>query len=517
MSPKKHLSLQRILFPVLAISLFLFMVVQQSCKKTGVGVAESAANNINKTEQFFKLPTNANSSLQRVAEALEKQNNKKEFIEEFITKEGFAIWDKASLFVKADNANTTPNNSTAANPTDLSGLRDTTIFIPLVLNNANHVNAFIKAIVADTVSMRLFRNSDYQNFPFQTPTPPTVTTAENYALRIMQMDKDVFGHTAFYVKDKRLFNKSTDYRDTGKITRIVDFANATNNVTANGFTINSVLYFVCVTITTTTTSNHCPYPSGQCTGLNGTCDNCPAICATVTSSSSIDCDTYYVEETGGGGGGWPIIPTGGGGGGGGSQPPCPMGAIIINSAILPNCNPVPNPWPSVTALTQQLNAILQQGDSYLFQPIIDNSLNFTSVADFQNYLTNINNNTTFDITQPSVINQQGDEKTVKGRINRTFMAGEDIFVKVKKNAQNTWDVVQVTSDDWGFTLGWSWSTTGAPAPSISTTGNVITIDVYGYEKYNIFVEGIGTVYKKLMHYRVVMNKTTGEMTSLSKI
>ncbi len=298
---------------------------------------------------------------------MKTQKNNKEFIKEFITKEGFAIWNKASISVKTRPNNSTANNSLSANIPGLSDYSDTTIIIPLALDNEKHVNAFILAKVTDTVSMRLFRQGDYINFPFQTTTPLTVTTAENYALRMMQMDKDVFGHTEFEIKDKRLFNNGTDYRDTGKISRTVDFVDNAGN-SGGGPVLNSMIT-QCVTITTTTTTNYCPYQPNQCpdiyTGVLGPCDNCSQYCASVSSVSTTQCFSW--EE---GGETWPIIPSGGGGGiGGTNPPPCPMGAIIMNSAIPPSCNPTPapNPWPPIPSIFDNINNPIYAPDDPVIQ------------------------------------------------------------------------------------------------------------------------------------------------------
>jgi hypothetical protein len=342
---KQHL-VNRIV--LLCLVLFSFMLLQQSCKKTDIRVIENTVDNTAKIEQFFKAPANANSALQKVVNELKKQNSNNGFITEFIKKEGFAIWDKATILVKPDDVAAIPNSGTPISPTSLSNLKDTTIFIPLVLDNANYVNAFIKAKVTDTVSMRLFRQGDYSIFPFQTTTPTAITTAENYAIRFMQMDKDVFGYSAFAIKDKRLFNNSTNYADTAKIKRVVDFANGdSKGAAANGVAINSAVYFSCVTITTTTTTNHCPYGLGNCTGPNGTCDNCLSVCANASSSSITACNTFSGYDEGGSSGGWPVM-TAGGGGGGGTPSPCSPGINITNRVALPNCNPVPNPWPPAT-------------------------------------------------------------------------------------------------------------------------------------------------------------------------
>ena len=48
-------------------------------------------------------------------------------------------------------------------------------------------------------------------------------------------------------------------------------------------------------------------------------------------------------------------------------------------------------------------------------------------------------------------------------------------------------------------------------------GDIITVDVWGTEKYNLFLEGVGTVYSKQQHYRIKINKISGTMISLERI
>ena len=329
------------------LSLFLvacsFMLLQQSCKKT-----DSAFNDhADATTRFFNLPGNAKSPVQRVAAALQKQNSTKEFIKAFANNEGFPVWDKSCINLVTPNSATTATGTFNLAAATGDATPDTIVITPLVLDKADYVNGFILSKVSDTVSMTLYRNSDYQYLPFQTATSTTYTTAEDFAIHMMAMDHNVFGYTSFAIKDKRLFNNSSNYKDTAGVKRTIDFGN--NNV---GTTINYA-QLICVTITTTTTSNHCPYPPNQCpdihTGVLGPCDNCQEYCANISTTYSTQCLST------GGGTGWPSFPpppppTGGGGSGGGGTglPPCPGGGIpMTNSAIPVNCNPVPNPWPSI--------------------------------------------------------------------------------------------------------------------------------------------------------------------------
>lgn len=264
--------------------------------------------------------------------------------------------------------------------------------IPLVWNTEKYVHGFISANVADSVTLKIFRQNDYVNFPFQTSQTPTSTTSgENFALRMMLMDKDVFGHTEFEVKDKRLFNYSTVYGDTANAKKFVRFdSSATGNFQSNGSTVNNIMQIVCVTITTQTTTvsgNHCPYPPNQCpnfyTGVPGPCDNCAAVYANVstTYNTIYHCEIWNEEE------GWPSIPNGGGSGGGnpgGGGGNCEFfGSNIINGVVPINCEPGPggNPWPPVP--TQE------QLDLQWMQNNIKDSTNNPCVANVLTTLKNI--------------------------------------------------------------------------------------------------------------------------------
>lgn len=100
------------------------------------------------------------------------------------------------------------------------------------------------------------------------------------------------------------------------------------------------------------------------------------------------------------------------------------------------------------------------------------------------------------------------------RVNRTFVGGYDFDVKIEKDSTNKFVVKDITSDEWGVTLGWSWSQSSF---TINTSGNIITVDVWGKEKYNIFLEGVGTVYNKGQHYRMEIDRTTGVQLSIKKV
>ncbi len=324
---------------------FLLFIFIQSCTK----IELSKETNINKAEianRFFNIPDAAPSPIKRIAADLQKQNLNKEFITELALKEGYPVWEKAYLQTRIHSKNNTlPNISAPANDGG-GGSGDTIVIIPLAVTGENHIGAFIYGTVTDNISLRMFRQNDYIAFPFQgTGVATGITTAEDFALKMMIMDNQIFGTKDFVMKDKRLFSSSSNYSDTSNKQIIVQFGNS-ENTNSNGFTISSALQTLCVTITTTTTTNTCPY-TGNCDGPNGTCDNC-SLCTTSSTSYSMQCETWF-EDGGGISGGWPVFSGGGGSGGGGGfgPPPCLLNNYLILSAIPEVCNPAPTPniWP----------------------------------------------------------------------------------------------------------------------------------------------------------------------------
>lgn len=144
---------------IVCLLVCLTLLFVNSCKKTDTIVIDAKKEVINETpENFFKLPADASPVLQRIAKALEKQNKTKEFITAFIAKEGFPIWNKSRIERHKRKIN--------ISSFDGDGLEDTTVYIPLVVSADQYVTGFLKATVADTIDIKIFRQNDYVNFPF---------------------------------------------------------------------------------------------------------------------------------------------------------------------------------------------------------------------------------------------------------------------------------------------------------------------------------------------------------------
>ncbi|PWN62472.1 hypothetical protein C1634_006735 [Chryseobacterium viscerum] len=141
-----------------------------------------------------------------------------------------------------------------------------------------------------------------------------------------------------------------------------------------------------------------------------------------------------------------------------------------------------------------------------------NSIAFNTKTDFKTALLNKNN----VFTEGVVLQENGSEKIVSAKIKRTGIwgSGEEVRVKLKK-INNRWAFDSVTSSELGLTLG-VWSFTQIDYTQ-NTNANVLTVEVTGYENYNVFVEGLGTVYKDKVMIRIKINTTTGNIFSIEFI
>jgi uncharacterized membrane protein YgcG len=192
---------------IIYLNLLLLFFFIQSCTKIqlqNVAVEMSYNNNSIIASKFLTLPPSANPLVKRIAHAMEIQNNKKEFLQNFVTNEGYAIWDK--IIIKESNRQIVAQiiaGSTANTP----NTGDSAVIIPLALANSSRVNAYLVAFFSDSLVIKLFRSRDYANYGFATNVSGDSLRAENIALQTMLLDKLVFGYDEFNILDDRLFAK----------------------------------------------------------------------------------------------------------------------------------------------------------------------------------------------------------------------------------------------------------------------------------------------------------------------
>lgn len=165
-------------------------------------------------------------------------------------------------------------------------------------------------------------------------------------------------------------------------------------------------------------------------------------------------------------------------------------------------------------LSIQLNSILEPGDSFSFDGTLNpaQSLNFSSVLEFQNYLSTNASGQQADLTSPSLIIDQN-SKIEHAKFNLTFIGGVDVSAKLEKLSQ-LWTLVDVTSSEYGVTFAWSWNQSNF---SQTYNNNEIIFFIEGYVNYNVIIENLGTVYKQFYKFQVKIDRTTGKITSLVKL
>jgi hypothetical protein len=266
-------------------------LTKTSCKKSDTFNSNEKQKAL--TDKFFKNATTQNAQTTRVANALKQKAENPDFVNYITSKYGYPVWDKSSVSIKTRNSSNSLNSPT-------SNGSDTVVLIPIVQETLQEVETYIRAELTDTVAIEIHNNDEYKNAAFSNTTN-IVNDAERIALRYMLFTLNEFGLDSFSIKDKRLFNHSTNYLDTGNLLRTVKI-NSSSTSPDN---------YVSICFTITTVTNTCPYQP-NCLGPGGSCDWCSA-CTTTTYN--MVCDGWWDDDGGGSGGGGG---TGGGGSGGGT-------------------------------------------------------------------------------------------------------------------------------------------------------------------------------------------------------
>ncbi|GAA4158231.1 hypothetical protein GCM10022217_19170 [Chryseobacterium ginsenosidimutans] len=167
-----------------------------------------------------------------------------------------------------------------------------------------------------------------------------------------------------------------------------------------------------------------------------------------------------------------------------------------------------------TSWEQFQNWFLNQNSLSLVSTVSgSNSIIFNNLQDFKSSLLSKNSNL---ITESLILQDNGSEKIVSARVKRTGVwgSGEEVRIKLKK-VNNVWTFDSVISTEYGLTLG-VWSFTQLDY-SQNTNSNTLTVEVTGLENYNVFLEGLGTVYKDRVMIRVKININTGNIFSIEFI
>jgi hypothetical protein len=154
------------------------------------------------------MPANTDPLVLRIVNDIKIRNEHKEFTTDFAKQYGYPIWDKVIIKLPNNNVQSFGGNSVTSN--------DTTLLIPFALSNQNSVNGFIRANLNDSILLSFSLAQDYKNYSFSNTS--TETTASQFALQIMILNKLAFGASEYVILDHRLFSTDTLHHKTKRIT-----------------------------------------------------------------------------------------------------------------------------------------------------------------------------------------------------------------------------------------------------------------------------------------------------------
>lgn len=309
--------------------LFTICISILSCKKEDFSTVEKE-NTVTK-KSFFSFPSNTNSIVLRVGNEIFQRESAKAFVDAFAAKNGFPVWNKV-LFAQKERV---LHHNNITTPTG-SGIIDTLVYIPLVLENETTVNGYILATITDSINLSFSLAKDYPAYSFQ--QNGDFSEASKFVYRILKLNQLVFGNDKYKIPDTRLFSKDTLHQKTASIS----LASLTGNNQGLAFAHNQFtngLYTETICDVVTVTVVDCGYPqSRECE--NG-CDRC-SMCTHVYREEIC----YDITYEGNGGGGTPGEGGGGGSGGIPHEYPCPDPQAPIDMGVVrPPIGDCPPPVP----------------------------------------------------------------------------------------------------------------------------------------------------------------------------
>jgi hypothetical protein len=323
-----------------------FLIVHQSCTKINTDAsAKLAFTDAEVTQKFFALPANASLAVKRAAAEMQKRNATSEFVAAFVKKNGYPLWDKATVVAGTGIA-------TKANSSSATQEGDTLVVVPVLQDSSSTVKSFINITLSGEVSLAFYRGGDYSVYSYD-DVPEDSINADKAAIQIMWLNYKVFGATKFIVNDDKLFMDGAAVY-TGPHPRIIKIDPPTTPVLQGRF----LMVQICNQIPTIQGCSCWHHDITQCT------------CTIPNCCWRQSCWYIYFppyDDSPGGSGGGSGDPTGGGGGGSGGDFPCAssQGRTI---GIADPCGGS-NPPPVVPILPYVCNYQLTQHESDIFNQI----------------------------------------------------------------------------------------------------------------------------------------------------
>jgi hypothetical protein len=169
-----------------------------------------------------------------------------------------------------------------------------------------------------------------------------------------------------------------------------------------------------------------------------------------------------------------------------------------------------------TRLSELYEPIIEGGDTYIYDESVnnENAMYFDSVQEFIDFKSTIELELNVD-----------NEFLLNGRFSTRFKStlgggaslNISVIQKLKDDDINQdYEIIDVITSFSGFTLGGTWEQTSV-YNDYTVIGNMAIVNVEGLLHYNLFVEGIGTVYSEHKHFELKINIETGEAISITEI
>lgn len=302
--------MKKILLFSLIITSFL-----TSCKKD-FEVKQTQVNE-NATEKFFKLPPNIKPEAKKIYDYLKAENDKKEFVKNFVSKYGYIDWRYATV--------SQPKTSNTAARIESENESYSYVELPLASDNLDYAKGFIVSKVYDNgiIYTKIISPEKYKSLPYGIFTEG-LETSEDLQMKVMILNKEFYGKSDFEIIDNKLFDKFLPIADQLKAAD--DGGRLTlNNITqGTSPTTGRTIITVTTTITFTYTTVNCWWLNhGQLCSGQTYCDRCDKCVSkssttiTITQSFETWDDDDWADAGGGGSSG------GGDNGGGGSCAGCP--------------------------------------------------------------------------------------------------------------------------------------------------------------------------------------------------
>jgi len=170
--------------------------------------------------------------------------------------------------------------------------------------------------------------------------------------------------------------------------------------------------------------------------------------------------------------------------------------------------------PVAIAFIHEVLTAMMNDTGYVLNSDIDpnNSLSFNSFNEFEQHKNNV------ILENGDVIQNSDGTHSTSFKVKKSLYTFINIIINQNLEDPNTTNqeyvVNNVNTSLSGVTLGASWEQISY---DYTIFNNTVVIDLYGALNYDLFIQGIGTVYTEFVHYQMIVDLNTGQAISITSI